>query len=81
MATDSAERDRLYRHWADHLVASGIAEERAWQHFEEWAEEDTYLPLDGELAELVRIGFEAERVWSDGPIGVIVATKPTSTSG
>ncbi len=75
MPIDRAERDRLYRYWADHLVASGIAEERAWEHFEEWAEEDTYLPLDAELAELARIGFEAECIWKDGPIGVLVAKK------
>ena len=76
MPIDRVERERLYRHWADHLVASGIAEARAWQHFEEWAEEDTYLPLDAELAELARIGFKAECVWTDGPIGVVVAKKP-----
>ena len=76
MPIDRVERERLYRHWADHLVASGIAEERAWQHFEEWAEEDTYLPLDAELAELARIGFEARCVWREGPIGVVVAKKP-----
>ena len=75
MSADAAERERLYRHWVDHFVASGIAEERAWQHLEEWAEEDTYLPLDAELAEWARIGFEVECVWSDGPIGVVVAAK------
>lgn len=76
MPIDRVERERLYRYWADHLVASGIAEERAWQHFEEWADEDTYLPLAAELAELARIGFEAQCVWREGPIGVVVAKKP-----
>jgi len=76
MPTDRTERDRLFRYWADHLVASGISEDRAWQHFDEWAEEDTYLPLDAELEALAQLGFEADRVWSDGPIGVVVATKP-----
>jgi len=76
MPTARTERDRLFRYWADHLVASGISEDRAWRHFEEWAEEDTYLPLDAELAELARVGFEAERVWRDGPIGVVVARRP-----
>lgn len=75
MPADGGERDALYRHWADHLVASGIPEERAWAHFEEWAEEDTYLPLDAELAALRDIGFDAERVWNDGPVGVVVARK------
>jgi tRNA (cmo5U34)-methyltransferase len=75
MPDDESERQRLYRHWADHLVASGIPEERAWAHFEEWAEEDRYLPLEAELDALRTAGFQAERVWSDGPIGVVVATK------
>ena len=75
MPSDSTKRARLFRHWADHLVASGIAEERAWKHFEEWAEEDAYLPLDAELEALTRIGFAAESVWSDGPIAVVVAKK------
>ena len=70
-----AERDRLFRRWADHMVASGIPEDRAWRHFEEWAEEDTYLPLDAELEALQNVGFEAEGVWSDGPMGVVVARK------
>jgi SAM-dependent methyltransferase len=69
------ERDRLYRHWADHLVWSGISEARAWEHFDEWSEEDTYLPRDAELEVLRGIGFSAECVWTDGPVGVIVARK------
>lgn len=76
MPTDRTERDRLFRYWADHLVASGISEDRAWRHFDEWAEEDTYLPLDAELEALAQLGFEADRVWSDGPIGVVVAKRP-----
>ena len=76
MPEDRAERDRLYRHWADHMVAEGIAEAEAWRHFEAWADEDTYLPLDAELAELTRAGFEAARVWNDGPVGVVVARRP-----
>lgn len=75
MPEDEAERDALYRHWADHQVAEGIPEEDAWANFEVWAEEDTYLPLDTELATLRDIGFEAERIWNDGPVGVVVARK------
>jgi len=76
MPDNEKERQQLYRYWADHMVASGISEERAWQHFEEWAEEDTYLPLEAELAELSRAGFNAECIWKDGPDGVVVAKKP-----
>lgn len=75
MPADPEERDALYRHWADHQVACGIAEDRAWAHFDEWAEEDTYLPIEDELAALHAIGFDAERVWNDGPVGVVVARK------
>jgi hypothetical protein len=76
MPPDEAERAPVYQYWADHLVASGIEPDRAWEHFSEWAEEDTYLPLEDELSALRRVGFEAERVWSDGPVGVVVARKP-----
>ncbi len=75
MPSDAGARDTLYRHWAAHQVANGIAEARAWEHFEEWGEEDTYLPIADELAALRRIGFQAERVWNDGPVGVVVARK------
>lgn len=75
MPTESAERQTLFEHWARHQVANGVPEKQAWQHFEDWSEEDTYLPLDDELAALRSVGFEAERVWNDGPIGVVVATR------
>jgi hypothetical protein len=76
MPEDRAERARLFRFWADHLVASGIAEAQAWRHFDEWAEEDAYLPLDAELEALRAAGFHARQAWHTGPIGVVVATKP-----
>jgi tRNA (cmo5U34)-methyltransferase len=76
MPTNRAERDRLFRYWANHMVARGIPEDRAWQYFDEWADEDAYMPLEAELAELTRAGFEAARVWNDGPEGVVVARKP-----
>jgi hypothetical protein len=34
------------------------------------------MPLEAALAELTRAGFEAARVWNDGPEGVVVARKP-----
>ena len=77
MPDDSEERAALYAHWAAHQVANGIPEEEAWAHFDAWAEEDTYLPLEVELDALRGAGFHAERVWNDGPIGVVVARKPT----
>lgn len=76
MPRDAAGRDAAFRHWADHLVSCGIEEDRAWRHFEEWAEEDTYLPLEDELAALRAVGFRPEVVWRDGPICVVVAERP-----
>ena len=78
MPEDPEARCSLYEHWAAHQMAHGIPEERAWAHFDEWAGEDTYLPLDAELASLRSAGFDAERVWNDGPIGVVVARVPES---
>ena len=75
MPIDRAERERLYRYWADHLVGNGIAEDRAWQFFAEWSDEDTYLSMESELEELSKLGFAAEYVWRDGPVGVMVAKK------
>ena len=76
MPADEAARAPLWARWVEHQVANGIPEERAWAHFEEWGQEDTYLPLEDELAALTEVGFEAEQVWADGPIGVVVARKP-----
>jgi SAM-dependent methyltransferase len=78
MPTDPTEHKRLYRHWADDQIANGIPEETAYENFAVWAEEDTYLPLEDELAALDMIGFDARCVWTDGPIGVVVARKPQS---
>jgi SAM-dependent methyltransferase len=76
MPADPAEQSVLYAHWADHQVAHGIDREQAFANFEAWAGEDTYMPLDVELAALRAAGFTAERSWNDGPIGVVVARKP-----
>ena len=76
MPKDTDEQELLYRGWADHMMSEGILEARAWEHFSEWAGEDTYLPLADELAALRSSGFLAERVWYTGPIGVVVARKP-----
>ena len=72
---DDTQQRADYRTWAAHLVASGIAENRAWQHFREWADEDTYLPIDDELGALRAVGFDAVRVWQCVPISVVKSTK------
>ena len=67
-----------YETWAAHLVASGIAEDRAWEHFEEWAAEDFYFPLEEELAALEAVGLVAECPWRKTPATVIVGVKPSA---
>lgn len=68
-------RAAAWRGWADHLVASGIAEEDAWRHFEEWSGEDTYFPLEAELEALAAAGLQGRCLWRDGVSTVVVARK------
>lgn len=76
MPEAGVDRDALYDIWADHQVRHGIDRSQAWKNFESWAGEDTYMPLDEELDALREAGFQAKRVWNEGPIGVVVAQKP-----
>jgi tRNA (cmo5U34)-methyltransferase len=75
MPAEEPARGESWRAWAAHLVASGIEEARAWEHFAEWADEDTYLPLESELAALVGAGFSARCVWRDRVSTLVVAEK------
>ncbi len=80
MPIDSAARSSSYRGWADHMVAQGIAEARAWQHFEEWAEEDTYFSLEQEIEAVSAAGFVATCVWQKGPMAVVVGVRARAES-
>lgn len=75
MPAEEPERGEAWRAWAAHLVASGIEEARAWEHFAEWADEDTYLPVEAELAALEGAGFSARCAWRDRVSTVVVARK------
>ena len=75
MPADPAASEATWRAWADHMVRQGIARERAFQHFEEWAEEDTYFPLDEELAAVASAGFDAECVWREVGMTLVVGRK------
>ena len=75
MSADPMVREQCYRIWAAHLVSCGIEERRAYEHFEEWAVEDTYFPLHDELAALYEAGFHAECVWRDQPTTLLVGSK------
>lgn len=75
MPSDPPGRNAGYAFWAAHMVSRGIPEERAWQHFAEWAEEDTYQPIELELAAMATAGFEAEIAWHEGPMAVLVGRR------
>jgi len=65
-----------YQAWANHMVASGIPPDRAWEHFEEWATEDRYFSLEEELDAIAAAGLEASCPWRLGPSTVTVGRKP-----
>ena len=67
------ERDAVRRGWVAHMESHGIDEARAYRHLDEWSEEDTYFPLEDELAAMTGAGFDARRIWSAGPVSVLVA--------
>ena len=75
MPAEADLREAAYGLWARHLVASGIGERRAREHFAEWADEDTYFPLDEELSALREVGFEADCVWQAPPFCLVVGRK------
>jgi len=60
-----------YRFWVDQLVAAGIEERRAWNHFEEWSGEDRYFSLEEELDAMSAAGLEASCRWRFGPSTVV----------
>ena len=75
MPAEPAAGEATWSAWADHMVRQGIARERAFQHFEEWAEEDAYFPLEEELAAVMAAGFDAECVWREVGMTVVVGRK------
>ena len=75
MPAEPAARQADYESWAAHLVSCGIEERQAWRHFEEWSGEDTYFPLEEELAALEEAGFDAVCLWRAVPQAVVRARK------
>lgn len=75
MPADPAARQADYQTWAAHLVSCGIEERQAWRHFEEWSGEDTYFPLEEELAALEEAGFDAVCLWRAVPQAVVKAVR------
>ena len=79
MPADPAARQADYETWAAHLVSRGIEEAQAWRHFEEWSGEDTYFPLEEELAALEEAGFDAVCLWRAVPQALVRAVKRPCT--
>ena len=75
MPSDPPARKAGYAFWAAHMVSRGIPEARAYQHFEEWADEDTYFPIEQELAAMAAAGFRTAIAWHQGPMAVLVGRK------
>ncbi|MYL01480.1 MAG: class I SAM-dependent methyltransferase, partial [Gammaproteobacteria bacterium] len=59
MPAGEPRRSEDHAKWAAHLVSCGIGEDRAYEHFREWAGEDTYFPLEIELEAMTEAGFDA----------------------
>lgn len=71
--SEGPAKDAEYRAWVNHNVEQGIPEPQVWANFKSWAEEDTYYPLETELALLEKAGFQASCPWRAAPSTVIVA--------
>lgn len=76
MPSGEPRRSEDYAKWAAHLFSFGIGKERAFEHFREWAGEDTYFPLEVELEAMTGAGFDAACVWRDIPNTLIIGRKP-----
>ena len=74
-------RRRTFDAWADQMAEHGISRRRAFEHFDAWAEEDTYFSLGEELAAMRDAGFGAECVWRDGPMSVLVGKRRVGPAG
>lgn len=77
MPAGQAAQAATYEAWADHMVACGIERSRAFEHFAEWADEDTYFPLEAELDALRAAGFDADCVWRQSSMAVVAGRRPS----
>lgn len=75
-AETDERRSADYETWTAHLVACGITEERAREHFREWADEDVYFPLNEELAAIEAAGLAAECLWRATPSTIMQGVRP-----
>ena len=78
MPSGEPGRSEDYAKWAAHLVSCGIGKDRAYEHFREWAGEDTYFPLEAELEAMTEAGFDASCAWRDIPNTLMIGRKPST---
>ena len=76
MPNEEQPRRTRYRAWVDHMKSRGISEERAWQHIDNWSDEDTYFPEALEVRALESVGFRVTVSWREVISTVVVASKP-----
>lgn len=76
MPNEEQPRRARYRAWVDHMKSCGISEERAWQHLDEWSDEDTYFSEPIEVRALEGVGFRVTVPWREVISTVVVASKP-----
>jgi tRNA (cmo5U34)-methyltransferase len=66
----------VFERWAARMAEHGITDAEARGHFAAWADEDTYFPLDEELAALRRAGFaEVECFWRGNASAICCALR------
>jgi len=58
--------------WFDHLGKTFGSRAKGRRVYESWADEDTYVPLAGEIRMLERAGFVVDVPWRHSPFAVIV---------
>ncbi len=78
MPAGPAAQAETYEAWAAHMATCGIERARAFEHFAEWADEDTYFPLEAELEALRAVGFDADCVWRHCSMAVVAGRRPAS---
>ena len=76
ISADPAEGEqKLQAMGRSHGCSAASTRRRAYQHFDEWAEEDTYFPIEDELAAMHQAGLHAECVWQCRPNTLLVGRK------
>ena len=78
LASDARLRAADRAAWLAHLTRSYTAT-RAKALLRAWGHEDTYLPLDEEVALLRSAGFRVDITWRRNGFGVLVGTKRRSS--